>query len=144
MKLKGRDVSLSIEVDGEGKAIIAYARDCSIDVQCDIQEFTSPLSGRGKRYRSGRYSWNVDVGTLIEDSAQPAELLQLLKSGGAATITMDAKLPYDGSLCALTGNVVVRTWNFGAPLQGLATFSASFVGDGELEIIPRRNIQPRP
>ena len=144
-KIKGRDVSLAMEVDGGGIETIAYARDCSIDVQCDVAEFTSPLSGRGKRNRPGRYGWRVRVETLIADSEQPVVLLERLKEGLLVTLTMDAQLRKDAQWQTLRGEAVVQSWSEGAPLQGHATFSASFVGDGELGIVSKRNpIPPRP
>lgn len=144
-KLKGRDVSVSIEIDGGGKELLALSRDADVDVSCDVAEFTSPLSGRAKRNRAGRYSWTVNIGTLIEASNQPARLLELLKSGAALTLTMDVNL-LDGSgeNCVLRGNAVATRWAVGAPLQGLATFSTSFTGDGELSLSPKRNPTPGP
>lgn len=143
-KIKGRDVSLAMEIDGGGMETIAYARDCSIDVQCDIAEFTSPLSGRGKRNRPGRYSWTVRVETLIADSEQPVVLLERLKDGLLVTLTMDAQLRKNAQWQTLRGEAVVRGWGENAPLQGLATFNASFVGDGELGIVSKRNPTPTP
>ena len=144
-KLKGRDVSVSIEIDGGGKELLALSRDADIDVSCDIAEFTSPLSARAKRNRAGRYSWTVNIGTLIEASNQPARLLELLKSGASLTLTMDADLPNgSGENCVLQGNAVTSRWAVGAPLQGLATFSTSFTGDGELSLSPKRNPTPGP
>lgn len=142
-KLKGRDVSASIEVDGGGREVIALARDADINIDCDIAEFTSPLSGRGKRYRAGRYSWSVNIGTLIDSSPQPALLLELLKSGGAVELTMSVGLPNsDGQICDLRGMAISRRWALGAPLQGLATFDVSFIGDGEIKLFVRRNPTP--
>ena len=144
-KLKGRDVSVSIEIDGGGKELLALSRDADIDVSCDIAEFTSPLSGRAKRNRAGRYSWTVNIGTLIEASNQPARLLELLKSGASLTLTMDVDLlDGSGANCVLQGNAVTTRWAIGAPLQGLATFSTSFTGDGELLLSPKRNPTPGP
>ena len=76
MKKKGRDVSVSFEIDGGGKEVVALARDADIDVSCDVAEFTSPLSGRAKRIRVGRYSWIVNISTLIDASDQPGRLLE--------------------------------------------------------------------
>lgn len=144
-KLKGRDVSVSIEIDGGGKELLALSRDADVDVSCDVAEFTSPLSGRAKRSRAGRYSWTVNIGTLIEASNQPARLLELLKSGASLTLTMDVDLLNEaGNSCVLQGNAYTTRWAIGAPLQGLATFSASFVGDGELSLLPKRNPSPTP
>lgn len=138
----GRDVSLSYGFDGEGYEIIAYAKDCALDAQCDIQEFTSPLSGRGKRHRAGRYSWTVKIDTLIADSSQPAKLLEILKSGATVLLKMDAQLPYSGGKYFLQGSALAQSWAYGAPLQGVATFSASFIGDGELNLSPTASRPP--
>lgn len=144
-KLKGRDVSVSIEIDGGVKELLALSRDADVDVSCDVAEFTSPLSGRAKRNRAGRYSWTVNIGTLIEASNQPARLLELLKSGALLTLTMDVDLLNEsGVKCVLQGNAVTSRWTVGAPLQGLATFSVSFVGDGELTLAAKRNPTPGP
>lgn len=144
-KLKGRDVSVAMKINGGGLETIALSRDADIDVSCDVAEFTSPLSGRGKRFRAGRYSWIVNVGTLIEASNQPGVLLELLKSGGALTLTMDADLlNQDNKQCTLQGDAVVQKWELGAPLQGLATFSVSFIGDGELIMVPKKRPSPPP
>lgn len=144
-KLKGRDVSVSIEIDGGGKELLALSRDADVDVSCDIAEFTSPLSGRAKRNRAGRYSWTVNISTLIEASNQPARLLELLKSGAVLVLTMDVDLLNEsGFNCVLQGNAVTSRWAVGAPLQGLATFSASFAGDGELSLLAKRNPTPGP
>lgn len=138
MKLKGRDVSVAIEINGEDRETIALSRDADIDVSCDVAEFTSPLSGRGKRFRAGRYTWTVNVGTLIDVGNQPGVLLELLKSGGALTLTFDANLRNENSKrSTLQGNAVVQKWQLGAPLQGLATFNVSFIGDGELRLVSK-------
>lgn len=143
-KIKGRDISLSMEVDGGGEEIVGYARDCSIEVQCDVQEFTSPLSGRGKRNRAGRYGWSVQIETLIGDSEQPYTLLTCLKSGAVVTLILEAKLYNGGRYYLLRGDAVVQSCSEKAPLQGLATFSASFIGDGELNLVTERIPTPTP
>lgn len=139
MKLKGRDIGVSIEIE-EGKVErVALARDADITASCDVAEFTSPLSGRARRFRAGRYTWNINISTLIAESPQPVKLLKLLKEGGTLIITMEAMLVgedlAEGDVYSLTGRAVPQTWKLGAPLQGLATFRVSLVGDGELELI---------
>ena len=141
-KQMGRDVSLLCDFDGEGYEVIAYAKDCAVDAQCDILEFTSPLSGRGKRHRAGRYSWTVKIDTLIADSSQPAKLLEILKNGVPVLLKMDVQLPYSGGKHSLQGSALAQSWAYGAPLQGTATFNASFIGDGELNLTPTSSRPP--
>ena len=132
-KLKGRDVALKMKDEDGGYTPIAYSRDCDIAVSCDVAEFTSALSGRGRRFRAGRYTWNVNIEMLVADSEHPGALLLALKNGSILEIIMDVGLTVDGVRTSLKGNVVVNSWAEKAPLQGLATCSAGFVGDGELE-----------
>ena len=143
MKILGKNVSLLIARDGE-YVRVALARDCSVEVRCDVQEFTSALSGRGKRFRAGRYGWNVSVETLMEDGEQQASLLEALKGGERLTIRMDAQWAYGGYTRVLQGNVLLTTWSEKAPLQGAATCSVNFVGDGELEVVTVKNTMPSP
>lgn len=143
MKILGKNVSLLIECDGE-YVRVALARDCSIEVKCDVQEFTSALSGRGKRFRAGRYSWSAQVEMLMEDGEQQASLLEALKGGEVLTLRADTQWRYDGFTRMLQGNVLVTGWSEQAPLQGAATCSVTFVGDGELEVVAVKNTAPAP
>lgn len=140
-KIKGRDVALNL-VEESGSVPIAYSRDCDISVNCDVQEFTSALSGRGRRFRAGRYTWNINIEMLVEDSEQPGALLAALKSGRRLEVVMDTSLTVDGVKTSLKGCVVVNSWAEKAPLQGLATCSVGFVGDGELEFYTYPNTIP--
>ena len=143
MRIKGKNVSLLVERNGE-YVRIGLARDCSLDVQCDAQEFTSALSGRGKRYRAGRYGWNAQVETLMEDGEQQVFLLEALKAGETLVLRMDTQWRYAGYTRVLQGNVLVAGWSEKAPLQGAATCSANFVGDGELEVLAVKIQMPAP
>lgn len=143
MKILGKNVSLLIARDGE-LVRVALARDCVIEVQCDAQEFTSALSGRGKRFRAGRYGWNTQVETLMEDGEQQASLLEALKGGEVLTLRADTQWYYKGFARVLQGNVIVQRWREQAPLRGAATCSATFMGDGDLDVIAVRNTMPSP
>ena len=140
-KLKGRNVSVSIDDE-----IVGLSRSCDISVSVDVAEFTSALSGRGKRNRAGRYSWNVNFETLIDGGSAQTSLLAVLKNGTPVKITMDAELRHEGYNCVLQGYAIANSWTLNGPLQGVATFKASFVGDGELDIktAPNSGITPRP
>ena len=131
MKAKGRDIVLYVEDKGILKRV-ALSTSCGLTVQCDIAEFTSALSGRGKRVRPGRYSWQVSVDTLVDDSGgNTLPLLQHLISGTRLYISMQADI--DGvAKMPIRGYCYVQTWDKKAPLAGMATCSATFVGDGEI------------
>lgn len=144
-KLKGRDVAFYAN-----GLFVAFSTSCALSVQCDTQEFTNALSGRGKRFRAGRYSWQMNCEQLMaytgDDAASPTDLLSLLIQGEPFQVRMTAPLvggPITRTLI-LSGNAVVQSWDVKAPLQGMATFSAAFTGDGDLDITTTTPSTPRP
>ena len=136
MRLKGNDIALYRAMSGgDGYKLIALSLACDVSVSCDMQEFSSFLSGRAKRFRAGRYSWTINSESIVAtDVADGKELLSALKAGTRMRIAMSLGLP-DGSTHAVSGWVLVAGWSEGAPLSGMATYKVSFQGDGELEIL---------
>lgn len=132
MRCKGKDIALYRAV-GDGFKRIALSLSCDVSASCDMQEFSSFLSGRAKRFRAGRYSWVMNVEALVADNeADSSELLSALKTGTRLRVAMSLYDP-DGSTHAVLGWVLVSSWSEGAPLSGMATYKVSFQGDGELE-----------
>lgn len=131
MKTKGRDILFYIEEKGILKKV-ALSTNCGLTVQCDMAEFTSALSGRGKRVRPGRYSWQMNVDTLIDDSGSNVKpLLNYLISGTRFLVTMQIDLG-DEAKMPIRGYCYVQTWDAKAPVQGMAACSAVLMGDGAL------------
>ena len=136
MRLKGKDIALYRSIgDGNQYKRIALSLSCDVSASCDMQEFSSFLSGRAKRFRAGRYSWTVNSECVVaDDVADGKEMLLALKTGTRLRIAMSVGLP-DGTVHAVSGWVLVAGWSEGAPLSGMATYKVSFQGDGELEIL---------
>lgn len=130
-RLTGRDVSFSTSISGTTK-VIAFAKSCDITVQGDVQEFTSALSGRGKRFRAGRYSWVINVDALISSPDDPKSILQALINGTAVDVKMGVGSSSNGLL--LQGTAVPTSWKLTGSLGSMATFSATFMGDGNLSL----------
>ena len=131
MKTKGRDILLYVEDKGILKRV-ALSTNCGLSVQCDIAEFTNALSGRGKRVRPGRYSWQMNVDTLIDDSGSNVKpLLSCLLEGTRFLVTMQIDLDGEAKM-PIRGYCYVQTWETKAPVQGMAACSAVLIGDGNL------------
>lgn len=136
MRLKGKDIALYRDMgDGGEYKLIALSLSCDVAVSCDMQEFSSFLSGRAKRFRAGRYAWTLNCESVVaDDVADGKKLLSALEKGARLRIAMSMGLP-DGSTHAVSGWVLVASWSEGAPLSGMATYKVAFQGDGELEIL---------
>lgn len=134
-KLKGRELILSVASSQGALEKIAFAKSCEIIVQSDSKEYTSVLSGRGKRVRPGRYTWQVNVEALVdaEEPDDPKKLLQALLTGDL-NVNLSVLA---GSLIKgfyLQGRAIVTSWRLSGAVGNMVTFSATLLGDGGLQI----------
>lgn len=109
MILHGR--TLIIKSDGQA---IAAAKSCTIDVQTDNIEITSPSTGRWKTYRAGRSSWKVDVsGLIVARTEAPVDDLVSKLSMTGSILSLECQvlpdthmypglLPFDGWVSDIT------------------------------------------
>ena len=88
MILHGRN--LIIKNDG---VAVAAAKSCTIEVQAEDIEVSSPLTGQWKKYIAGRKSWKVDVSGLV--TCQRSNLgghLRSILAWPGQTVTIQAEL----------------------------------------------------
>ena len=106
MILHGRNLIIKA-----GGTAIAAAKSCTIEVQADEIETSSPLTGQWKTYIAGRKSWKVDVSGLVmvDKDILPAHLQQI---GG-----------WVGQTMALSANIVPSELMYPGllPFAGLVT-----------------------
>lgn len=126
MRITGKDVALYA-----GTERIALATSCDIQVDRDMVEFMSQTSARSKRYKPGRYSWTASVDTLVAEGSASINLLEALTAGSRILITMTAEVKGGQSL---SGYAYVKSWSENAPLSGMVTVKATFIGDGDLSV----------
>ena len=109
MILHGKN--LIIKNDG---VAVAAAKSCTIEVQAEDIEVSSPLTGQWKKYIAGRKSWKVDVSGLVmvDTDSLPAHL-QSIAGWVGQTMAMSANivpselmypglLPFDGLVTGIT------------------------------------------
>ena len=101
--------------DSAGSPIIALAKSCVIEEDCELIE-TASGSSQNKCYRSGREDWTVTVNHLVSGNAT----LSLL--GG----TYKLYVVVNGSM--LSGNAICQHCNLSAPIHALATGVVTFKG----------------
>lgn len=114
--IHGRDLIISIN-----GTPVAAARSCEISVDDDMIEVTSPVAGRAKAYRAGRYGWTVDVSFLAIST-------QFVYSNGQQ-VSMSCKV---GSTTHLTGNVIIQRRKLTGPVGSLSQGSYTLIGTGAL------------
>lgn len=97
-----------------GGVAVAAAKSCTIEVQADEIETSSPLTGQWKTYKAGRKSWKVDVSGLVmvDTDVLPAHL-QTIAGWVGQTMALSANivptelmypglLPFDGLVTGIT------------------------------------------
>ena len=112
---------------------IALSKECSIDVSCDIKEISSIASGRGKKFKAGRYSWSVLCSALIDDTdGTSLSLLRYLMSG--KRLIFSTSIAEASKERRLNGYVYVANWKENAPLSGMANYSVTLTGSDALNV----------
>lgn len=131
MKVYGKDVILSID-----QIEVACARNCELDVEQDFIQVCSPVSGRWRKYIPSMIGWTASVEMLATTMENPQKWLEAMKQS-QRPLTMRY---FDiGMKIYQVGEVWISSWQNGASVQGLTTFSVQLQGNGELRKADERD-----
>lgn len=125
MILHGRNIN--VKVNG---TIIAKAKSCQLNVQCDITEISSATTGTWKQFLAGRKEWDIDVTTFVDVVKTGFDLV-----GQTVTIEfgqVSASSRADLTADKLSGSAIVTMYAIGGEVKGLATSQMQFKGNGAL------------
>ena len=118
--------NLIVSIDGTA---IAAAKTCTIDVQGDTIETSTPMDGRFRTFEPGRITWSVSVGKLVTDDEDTTPLKTYTAMvGQKATVTFGMRDTAD----TLTGQVIITQWKVTGTLPNLVEGSFGFRGTGPL------------
>lgn len=123
---------------------VGYSTGCALHVQGDTIEIAS-LSSLAKSFKTGRYTFTLDVDALFDGSkkgaAMQAKLLSSLTQGTELSFVMSEAQLVEGeqvidenSAMTFSGKVLVTTYDVNAPVEGYATLRVAFQGTGELTV----------
>ena len=160
-RLKGRDL-LVFEGAMSNMTPFSVSTDASLLIDADMKETTNPLSGRGKCWKSGRYSWTIEVARLYmtqeyimgdgdTTGVGEAEALEagdtFLLGLSISSEQFDEEAGTYSHWKRFYGQALVKSVHINAPVNGLANYRVVFQGTGELTAQPaayRSIIPPRP
>lgn len=132
MKVNGRDVALYASFDEDPATLLGLSKSCDLQVDCDMKEFTSMLSGNAKRQRPGRYGWQANCELIVDDAdATLTAFLTSIKGRKRLTISMNIEAP-GGKVKRLYGSVYVSSWKLSGAIGSMAVYSVVLAGDDEL------------
>lgn len=118
----GKDLKITTT---NGGVLVALAKSCEINVDCDDIEISSPYDGMWKDFITGRKEWSVSVGYLLTAEGLAADMT---KVGTVVNLKMT-----DGENgTPLTGTAIVKKWKVTGNVSDLAKGSFIFKGKGPL------------
>ena len=106
--------------------VIAAAKSCTINIKYDLIEKASSTQGTAKEFTYGRYEWDLTVDHLVV-SANEFEGLSL---AGGARLLISVVI----NNVRKKGYVLCPQAGISAPVNGLATGTIKFQGDGPFDI----------
>ena len=105
--------------------VVAAAKNCSINIKYDMIEKASSTQSTAKEFITGRYEWELTVGHLVVSGS---EYQGIRLAGQRVLISVVI------NNVRKKGYVIVPQAGISAPVNGLATGSVTFKGDGEFDI----------
>ena len=121
----GRNVFIYSGASGTDP-VIAAAKSCTINIKYDLIEKASSSQQNAKEYIYGRYEWDLTVDHLVVSSNE----FQGLSLAGGQRLLISVVV----NNVRKKGYVLCPQAGLSAPVNGLATGSVTFKGDGPFDI----------
>ena len=144
MKLRGNDLIVMYEVNGNWKAI-AYATSCEIDISADTIEISSPDTGRWKMFKKRKKGWRISTAHLKANVRKTPDFFVLLDRDEPIRVCLTTVEAHPDIIkCAeykksghyqLIGSALVVRVTETARKGDMVTLSAELQGSGKLEQI---------
>jgi hypothetical protein len=118
-----------------GSSLIAGMKSNEIQVDCDLEEISSPGDGDWKHYKKGRKSGELTVGYLVmaDTSAMGSGstgVRDLLLAGNSYTLVFKKRGAYDSA--GVSGSYILKTVKIDSVRGNLVRGSFRFVLNGGL------------
>lgn len=126
----GKNVLIYSDATGT-TPVIAAAKNCTINIKYDMIEKASSTQSTAKEFITGRYEWELTVDHLVVASTtgRPNTEFEGIKLAGQRVL-----ISVVINNVRKKGYVIVPQAGISAPVNGLATGSVTFKGDGEFDI----------
>ena len=121
----GRNVFIYSGASGTDP-VIAAAKNCTINIKYDLIEKASSSQQNAKEYIYGRYEWDLTVDHLVVSTNE----FQGLSLAGGQRLLISVVV----NNVRKKGYVLCPQAGLSAPVNGLATGSVTFKGDGPFDI----------
>lgn len=118
----GKDIKITTASNG---VLVALAKSCEINIDCDEIEVSSATTGKWKDSISGRLSWSISVNYLVTAGGVASDVLKV-------GTTVEIKVADGETGTPLTGTARVKSCKVTATKGSLSQGSFQFTGKGAL------------
>jgi len=122
MILHGKDLKITKSDDS---TLVALARSCDINVDCDEIEVSSATTGKWRDFISGRLSWSITVNYLVTAGGVASDVLKV-------GTTVGIKVADGSTGTPMTGTAIIKSCKVTATKGSLSQGSFQFTGKGAL------------
>lgn len=131
MLVKGKDLVLYANMDGERDEMLALSKSCTLDITSDIIEVASTKVGRDKQFIAGKRSWQVTSESLVAvNDEQLKKLISCQEEGKEIEVIFGSRL-----LFVKYGKALIQSISLSGAVGSLATYNITLIGSGPLETI---------
>lgn len=117
--IHGRNVKI---YNNSGTALLAAAKSCIVNKQCNTEEVASANSGTAREFIPGRTSWTVDLSHLVTTN-----------KGGIPLVGTSYVIKYMvGSTAVYSGTAICTDASITSTVGNLSQGSIKMQGSGEL------------
>lgn len=139
MKILGKNIGLFVEQGGFYDTL-GMSTNCAINITMDTIE-KAASSSLAKAFRSGRYSYTLQVDRLYDGGSMMSSLLQCMVLGTPLKFTFTDGTAVGGELMmsdagrlAISGEAIITGYAINAPVEGFGNASVSLQGVGPLSV----------
>lgn len=119
----GKDLRITTATDG---TLVALAKTCTINVECDEIEISGKTSGRWREVMAGRLAWSISIGYLVTAGNVAQDVLKV-----GTMVNVKVKDGETGT--PLVGRALVRRCQVTGSVHNLSTGDCQLTGSGPLE-----------
>ena len=119
----GKDLRITTATDG---TLVALAKTCTINVECDEIEISGKASGRWREVMAGRLAWSISIGYLVTAGNVAQDVLKV-----GTMVNVKVKDGETGT--PLVGRALVRRCQVTGTVRNLSTGDCQLTGSGPLE-----------
>ena len=133
-KINGTD--MTIYAGTSGTEVILWSKNCTLNTEQDLPDGTTKGSAGWAEHILGLRSWSIDFDGAVDLTGSGLTAAELVLKITARTASDTVKFGTSAAAATgFSGSGTLKNLSISAPMEDVATFSGSIVGNGPLAAI---------